>query len=168
MANATLLSSAVLMETVAAIGAATLTAAAGAEESTWVDWVWWFVFWLIKLVFWIFGATMFGVWWCQGYLLYLPSFAGRTGDKRQIKFNQAGLRSPAELQLPFEEHYISTKDSVLIHAWLVLQDNYQMCPTLIFFSRKCWQHRLSPTCDAHYVFYHWLQYSHGGLPRIRQ
>jgi len=86
-----------------------------------------------KLFLWLFASALFGLWWCQGYLLYLPSFQGRSGEKRQIKHNVQGFRSPSDHRLPFEEHFITTADNVKVHSWLLMQDNPSVCPTIIFF-----------------------------------
>jgi len=106
--------------------------ASTAVEYGWNDWLLWILFWFIKILLWLLAAALFGLWWCQGYILYLPQYQGRTGEKRQVKFNLHGMRSPSEIRLPFEEHYITTKDNVKIHSWLIKQDN-DVCPTIIYF-----------------------------------
>jgi hypothetical protein len=34
-----------------------------------------------------------------------------------------GCRNPGEQQLPYEEHYLTTKDGVIIHCWFIPQGN---------------------------------------------
>jgi dipeptidyl aminopeptidase/acylaminoacyl peptidase len=57
------------------------------------------------------------------------------GTKRGCAHNRAGYRSPAEVQLPYEDVMIKTKDGVNIHAWFIAQDDKQksVAPTIIFF-----------------------------------
>jgi len=97
-----------------------------------------FLFWLsvnvVKLAVWLVAAALFGVWWCQGQFLYMPTFPDRKGESRKLKYNSRGFRDPGEYQLPYEDCYIATKDGVRIHAWLVLQqENKAQCPTILFF-----------------------------------
>jgi len=66
------------------------------------------------------------------YCIYQP-FKEEREKKRQIKFNVQGYRSPQDGKLPFEEHFITTKDKIQIHSWLITQDEKSICPTIIFF-----------------------------------
>lgn len=71
----------------------------------------------------------------QESLLYFPE-AG--GIPRRPDQNPRGYRSPAERQIPFEEHMIPCADGVSIHSWLLLKttDGRTVAPntpTIIFF-----------------------------------
>jgi fermentation-respiration switch protein FrsA (DUF1100 family) len=64
----------------------------------------------------------------------MPNFNGRTKETRNVKYNEVGFRSPDDVDLPYDDVYIKTKDNVTIHAWLLKQpENYQQCPTIIYF-----------------------------------
>ena len=73
------------------------------------------------------------LWWCQGALLYMPSFMGRHSVQRSPSYNSPGFQSPSEHSLPFTSHLIPCPDGVSIHAWLLLQPNSLARPTLIFY-----------------------------------
>eukprot|EP00456_Euglypha_rotunda_P093490 TRINITY_DN9872_c0_g1_i16.p1 TRINITY_DN9872_c0_g1~~TRINITY_DN9872_c0_g1_i16.p1 ORF type:complete len:288 (+),score=12.85 TRINITY_DN9872_c0_g1_i16:136-999(+) len=73
------------------------------------------------------------LWWYQDNLLYLPNAEGRKGEQRSVRYNPRGFRSPAEHELPFEEHYLTASDTTIIHTWLLLQAEKSSCPTIIFF-----------------------------------
>jgi pimeloyl-ACP methyl ester carboxylesterase len=89
---------------------------------------------LFKLLLWLICAALFGLWWGQGQFLYMNSYPNRKGDLRKLKHNDNGFRDPMEsYQLPYEDCYITTKDGVRIHCWLILQENKQLCPTVILF-----------------------------------
>lgn len=68
----------------------------------------------------------------QESLLYFPSVGG---IPRRPSQNPKGYRSPAEYNIPFESHSITTADGVKIHAWLLLHpDSLQnKIPTILFF-----------------------------------
>ena len=51
--------------------------------------IWYMISWLVTLVLWVAGAALFGVWWCQGLLLYLPN-SGTTPKRRGVAFNPQG------------------------------------------------------------------------------
>jgi len=104
-------------------------------DSSWIVWSWfsWVFINLLVLIFWIVGALLFGVWWCQDSLLYMPNIDNRKGEKRLLKYNPQGYLSPSEYSLNYEEHYLLTKDNVKIHCWLLLQDPKARSPTVVFF-----------------------------------
>ncbi len=54
----------------------------------------------------------------QESLLYFPEISG---IPRRPSANPRHYRSPAEYDIPFTEHMITTRDGVSIHAWLLLQ-----------------------------------------------
>jgi pimeloyl-ACP methyl ester carboxylesterase len=68
----------------------------------------------------------------QESLLYFPSVGG---IPRRPSQNPKGYRSPAEYNIPFESHSITTADGIKIHAWLLLHpDSLQnKIPTILFF-----------------------------------
>jgi len=76
---------------------------------------------------------LLGGWWYQDYLLYLPNAEGRKGEQRQTQHNRPGYRTPSEYSIPFEEHYLTTRDNVRIHTWLLLQESKSIVPTIIYF-----------------------------------
>jgi len=98
-----------------------------------VQWILWFVQGTAKTFVWLLGAGLFGLWWCQGKLLYLPSFGDREGEKRKLVHNMRGYRSPSEHNIPFDDVYITCKDGTRIHCWLLKQENAAICPTIVFF-----------------------------------
>jgi len=66
----------------------------------------------------------------QDSLLYYPEIGGiprRPGD------NPAGYRSPEEHEVPFETHLITCEDGVRIHSWLILREQSEQHPTIVFF-----------------------------------
>jgi len=85
---------------------------------------------ILKLVICLLFGAVFLLWYEQGCLLYIPNVQA----KRQLMYNSpAILRSPSNFKLMFEDIYITTKDSVAVHAWLVKAKNYQHAPTWIYF-----------------------------------
>jgi hypothetical protein len=79
------------------------------------------------------GALLFGLWWCQGLLLYLPNFSDRKGEKRKVQYNDPGYRSPADRGLQFTDSVVTTRDGVDIHCWWLPQSEVKAAPTVIFF-----------------------------------
>jgi hypothetical protein len=80
----------------------------------------------------------------QDKLLYIPN---PPGFPKTPKENPPGFTSPAEWStngyllsrsenknnIPFEEHFVTTEDGKSIHLWLMLQNNSENVPTLIYF-----------------------------------
>jgi hypothetical protein len=80
----------------------------------------------------------------QDKLLYIPN---GPGIPRTPEENPPGMRSPDEwsrngqklrrgvatVPIPFEDVMIKTKDNVSIHTWLLLQEEAENSPTLIYF-----------------------------------
>lgn len=97
------------------------------------SWLLWSFLGILKMLFWIIFFAFFVLWWLQPHLLYMPNMESRSGEKRQVKYNSKGMRVPSEQGLPFEEYFIPTVDGVLLHAWLIPQENRLQCPTIIFF-----------------------------------
>lgn len=78
----------------------------------------------------------------QDKMLYIPNTPGmpRTPDE-----NPPGMQSPNDwnregrlrrgvgVGIPFEDVMIKTKDNISIHVWLLLQDDAENCPTIIYF-----------------------------------
>jgi len=98
-----------------------------------VSWSQWAAIGLLKILGCLIGAGLFGVWWCQDKFLYLAHLDNRKGEQRQIHHNRQGFKSPSEYNLTWEDCYITTKDHVTVHTWLLLQENKSVCPTIIFF-----------------------------------
>jgi fermentation-respiration switch protein FrsA (DUF1100 family) len=98
-------------------------------------WIISIVLWLLTLILWCLTLVLFLVWYSQGLLLYMPTFAGRKGLNRSNEYNSRGYRSPAEHNLPYEDVYITCRDNTVIHAWLIKQpvERFSSAPTLIFF-----------------------------------
>lgn len=91
---------------------------------------------LLRSVLWTAALALFGVWWAQGLVLYMPTVMGRSGEKRQLRYNPPGSRTPAEQGLPYEEVFLRAADGVLLHAWFIPQaaDHVRAtCPTVIYF-----------------------------------
>jgi abhydrolase domain-containing protein 13 len=70
----------------------------------------------------------------QESLLYYPAINGY----HHLKDNPRGYRSPLERQVPFENMYITCRDGVRIHAWLLLYTRdgthtVPTSPTIVFF-----------------------------------
>lgn len=43
-------------------------------------------------------------------------------------------RSPEDVNIKdFEEHFIKTKDGAVVHAWLMLQPQPRLAPTIVYF-----------------------------------
>lgn len=36
-----------------------------------------------------------------------------------LQFNQDGMRSPSEVEMEFEDVYITTKDNIKLHGWFM-------------------------------------------------
>jgi len=63
--------------------------------------------------------------WCMSRLPFEHRFIhAAAGKNRQIAYNVRGTRSPEEYAIPFEDHFLTTKDKVNIHAWLL---KYVLC-----------------------------------------
>ncbi|CEO98569.1 AB hydrolase-1 domain-containing protein [Plasmodiophora brassicae] len=73
--------------------------------------------------------TLAAVWYYQDRLLYFPEHRG----PRQIAHNDTHFKSPHEWSLPFTENWIATVDNVLLHSWLIVQDDATTCSTIVFF-----------------------------------
>lgn len=78
------------------------------------------------------GFVTFAVWLYnyQDNLLYFPTQPSGSKDPDQ---NPKGFRSPAELDLPFEDVYVITKDGVRVHGWLIKREDSRHRPTLLYF-----------------------------------
>lgn len=89
----------------------------------------------------LFVAVMLYIY--QDNILYIPNPPGfpKTPDENPENY---GYRSPSEWSvagkksnggdsIPFEEHYLTTKDGEKLHVWLLLQNESQSAPTLIYF-----------------------------------
>jgi pimeloyl-ACP methyl ester carboxylesterase len=85
-------------------------------------------------VIWLSGALLFGVWWCQGLLLYLPN-SGSTKNRRALRFNEQGYQSPAEYELDYEDVDLKSTSQISIHAWFCKQPAAKMAtaPTVVMF-----------------------------------
>lgn len=94
-------------------------------------WIVWLLCWALKIAAWVFGCFLFGLWWTQAHFLYMPHAGDRKGELRHCKYNRLGCRNPGEQQLPYEEHYLTCKDGVIIHCWFIPQDNRKDVPTII-------------------------------------
>jgi len=91
---------------------------------------------LLQALFWLVVFLLLIVWSYQGHLLYMNNMSMHTGDRRQLKYNEASMRTPAALGLPFEEQFLRTKDGIMIHTWLITQDTKEAtktAPTLVYF-----------------------------------
>src|SRR5690606_16157187 len=88
---------------------------------------------LLRTVFWTVFLSFFAIWWLQPHFLYLPTVHSRAAEKRQIKYNPRGSKLPSEHNLPYEEYFIRTSDGVMLHSWLIAQNNRHECPTIIYF-----------------------------------
>ena len=81
----------------------------------------------------------------QDNLLYHPA---PPGFPRTVAENPPGYQSPSEWSkngnrrrkdsasedaIPFEDYYVTTDDGKKIHVWLLLQENSENVPTLIYF-----------------------------------
>ena len=104
--------------------------------STLMSWTWYAISWLLTLSAWLISALLFGVWWCQGLLLYLPH-SGTTLKRRALKFNDAGYQSPEEYRLPFEDVYIRVSEHIRVHAWFCPQAPAAVCLCLFFRPADC-------------------------------
>lgn len=66
--------------------------------------------------------------------MYYPEIGG---IPRRPSQNPRRYRSPAEHQVPFEEHMIRCDDGVRIHSWLMLRSEQdtgaKKVPTIVFF-----------------------------------
>lgn len=49
-----------------------------------------FVLLFFKIFLWAAGALLFGLWWCQNSLLYIPNPDKTVFKDRQIKYNPEG------------------------------------------------------------------------------
>lgn len=47
--------------------------------------------------------------------------------------DSAGSATPSDSSIPYEEAMVTTADGAKLHTWLMLQDNPEMHPTLIYF-----------------------------------
>ena len=107
-----------------------------------------YVSWALTLTTMGVGVTILGLvllYRNQDALLYFPSPPGVPKHPRD---NPKGFRSPGDWSkhgallassssdaIPYEEHFLSTKDGAKIHTWLMLQDedHSSIAPTLIYF-----------------------------------
>lgn len=81
----------------------------------------------------------------QDRLLYMPNPPGfpktpsenPAGMNKPSDWTKSGKlrtsRLPEEEAIPYEEAFIATEDGQSIHTWLMLQDNSEEVPTLIYF-----------------------------------
>ena len=88
---------------------------------------------VLRLLLFVAVLLLCALWWCQGSLLYMPSFMGRHSVQRSPSYNSPGFQCPSEHSLPFTSHLIACPDGVHIHAWLLLQADSLHRPTLIFY-----------------------------------
>ena len=107
-----------------------------------------YVSWALTLTTIGLGVTIIGLvvlYRNQDALLYFPTPPGVPKHPRE---NPKGFRSPGDWSkhgsllpspsseaIPYEEHFLRTKDGARIHTWLMLQDedHQSSAPTLIYF-----------------------------------
>lgn len=88
----------------------------------------------VQLILGIGTLALAGLYFKQDSLLYFPEIGNmpRNPDR-----NPRGYRSPADYQLPYDEHQITCEDGVSLHAWLILREknspSSSSTPTIIFF-----------------------------------
>lgn len=116
-----------------AVATAWESGAVGTVLGTIASLLWTTVMTVLKVMGLVLSVVIFLLWFIQGQFLYLPSIHADKPDKRQIKYNPPAFRSPATWGLPYEEIYITTKDQVRLHAWLILHEKSQDHPTLLFY-----------------------------------
>lgn len=103
--------------------------------SVWFFWTWalTITMYSILLALWVVVPLCLGVYVCQDFLLYQPTYQGRHGEKRYLPYNVRGLRAPSEMGLPYENVYLTTSDGVEIHGWLLPQEESVSHPTILYF-----------------------------------
>ena len=77
----------------------------------------------------------------QDKLLYFPNppnfpktnSENQRGGRSPSEYNKDGSRGAITDPIPFEETFVRTPDGVDVHIWLMLQDNSENVPTLIYF-----------------------------------
>ena len=95
-------------------------------------WIQWIFFFMLSLSLWFVAAALFVVWYCQEFLLYLPSNSGNRIEGRQVAFNAKGFRSPEEYGLPYTDVYLDVGRGVQVHGWLITQDEPLRRPTVLY------------------------------------
>lgn len=95
-------------------------------------WLYVIISWLFVLVLLALLVVLIWLWRKQGSLLYLSEHNVQD-KKRAVTFNPKGYRSPQDYDIPFEDVYIKTPDNVRVHAWLMLQPNQKLVPTIVVF-----------------------------------
>ena len=98
------------------------------------SWLLWLLVTALRLLSFLVCAAVFLLWWCQGALLYMPSFMGRHHLQRSTRHNTAGFISPDEHSMAYSDEWLLTPDGVTLHAWLIPQPTTpHLHPTLLFF-----------------------------------
>eukprot|EP01083_Nonionella_stella_P081876 225781_1 len=90
-----------------------------------------FIFYIIKFLGYLILILLLLLWKHQGAILYQRHAPSR---KRQLAYNPfPRVRTPSYYKFDFDDFFVTTKDKVLIHCWLIRQANSTECPTLICF-----------------------------------
>jgi len=86
----------------------------------------------LALLLWLVAMALFVVWWNQEFILYQPTITSSHTEGRQTPFNPRGLRTPAEMGLPFEDVYLDTADGVTVNGWLIQAKDSTSKPAILY------------------------------------
>jgi len=91
----------------------------------------WFLVYCVKFICYLFFVLLLLLWKHQGAILYQRHAPSR---KRQLAYNPfPRVRSPSHYQLDYDDFFVTTRDRVQIHCWLIRQQNSTECPTMVCF-----------------------------------
>eukprot|EP01084_Bolivina_argentea_P253376 425582_1 len=90
-----------------------------------------FIWYCLKFLIYVLLILIFLLWKHQGAILYQRHAPSR---KRQLAYNPfPRVRTPQYYKFDFDDFFVTTKDKVNIHCWLIRQKNSTECPTIICF-----------------------------------
>lgn len=90
-----------------------------------------FIFYVFKFICYIILILLLLLWKHQGAILYQRHAPSR---KRQLAYNPfPRVRTPSYYKFDFDDFFVTTKDNIMIHCWLIRQQNSTECPTIICF-----------------------------------
>jgi len=78
------------------------------------------------------GTSALLLYTFQDKLLYYPSIPNRLP-----KTNEVGFRHPGEVNLEYDNIYITTPDGLQLHGWFIkTKENYESAPTIVVFQGR--------------------------------
>jgi len=71
---------------------------------------------------------LIALYFFQNKLIYMPDAPLRFPNQ-----NPQGYRDPSEMDLAYEDVYITTADNVKLHGWFIKHEKSSQCPTVVYF-----------------------------------